>query len=119
MRAVGRYPEAEDARRRALEAKGDFWRVGLELADLFYRTDRRAQAQRLYEALYDRYKRGIFTTADDLGVAGRAAAAMEQFHDANELFREKHNDADAQKTFERPARRLRLPARSRPRQCPP
>ena len=82
--ALGRYEEAEAALRNAIQKKGDFWRAGLELADLFRRTGRRAQAQRIYEALYDRYKRGIFTTADDLGVAGRAAAGLEEFHDANE-----------------------------------
>ena len=119
--ALGRYEEAEEALRRAVQVKGDFWRAGLEMADLFQRKGRRAQAQRIYEALFERYKRGIFTTAEDLAVGGRAAAAMESFHDANEafrlanqvddthiqnlywwatLFREKYNDADAQRTFE-------------------
>ena len=84
LAALGRYEEAEAALRDAIEKKGDFWRAGLELADLFHLTGRRAQAQRIYGALYDRYKRGIFTTADDLGVAGRAAAGLEEFHDANE-----------------------------------
>ena len=119
--AVGRLDEAGAAFERAIRHKNDFWRAGLELADLLVTTGRRAQAQRVYDAIYQQFKRGTFTTAEDLGVAGRAAAAMEEFHDANdafrtahqidpahvqnlywwaELFREKYNDADAQQTFE-------------------
>lgn len=121
LRAVGRLDEAGAALERAVRHKNDFWRAGLELADLLYETGRRPEAQRIYEVIYQQYRRGTFTTAEDLSVAGRAAAAMEQFHDANEafrtahqldatnvqnlywwaeLFREKYNDADAQQTFE-------------------
>jgi len=119
--AVGRYGEAEETFRKAVEQKNDFWRVGLEWADLMRMTGRDAQAQRLYDVIFQQYRQGRFTTADDLGVAGRAAAAVEQFHDANEAFRtahqldasnvqnlywwaelfgDKYNDADAQQTYE-------------------
>jgi len=121
LMAVGRYDEAGTVLETAVRHKNDFWRAGLELADLFYMTGRRAQGKRIYDVIYRQYKRGAFTTAEHLGVAGRAAAAMEGFHDANdafrtahqidpthvqnlywwaELFREKYNDADAQQTFE-------------------
>ncbi len=118
---VGRYADAEDAFRAAGRQQPDFWRDALELADLLQKTGRRAEATRLYAAIYQGYKQGQFRTARTLGIAGRAAAALEQFHDANaafrtayrldaadvqvlfwwaELFREKYNDADAQRTYE-------------------
>ncbi len=118
---VGRYADAEDAFRAAGRQQPDFWRDALELAELLQKTGRRAEATRLYAAIYQGYKQGQFRTARTLGIAGRAAAALEQFHDANaafrtayrldaadvqvlfwwaELFHEKYNDADAQRTYE-------------------
>ncbi|MFQ5571756.1 MAG: tetratricopeptide repeat protein [Rhodothermales bacterium] len=119
--AVGRYAEADQAFRKAGQQKPDYWRNALELADLLDLIGRRTQARRIYAALYNAYKQGEFTTAEELGIAGRSAAAMEDFHDANtafrtafqidasdvqnlywwaDLFREKFNNADAQRTFE-------------------
>ncbi len=121
LTAVGRYEEAEDAFRTAGSQQPDFWRDALELADLLDKTGRRREAMRLYAAIYQGYKQGQFRTARALGIAGRAAAALEQFHDANaafrtayrldatdvqvlfwwaELFRAKYNDAEAQRTYE-------------------
>ena len=34
--ATGRLAEAEEAYRNAIDIKGDYWRAGLELADLFF-----------------------------------------------------------------------------------
>ena len=49
LMVVGRYDEAGTVLERAVRHKNDFWRAGLELADLYYRTGRRAQAQRIYD----------------------------------------------------------------------
>ncbi len=117
----GRYREAEAAFTRAGQANTDFHRNALDYADLLMTTGRRAQAMRLYDAIYRRYRAGEFRTAKDLAAGARAAAAAEDFHEANaafrtahqldptnvdvlfdwaELFRAKYNEADAQRTYE-------------------
>ncbi len=118
---VGRYEEAEAAFVKAGQANTDYHRNALDLADLYEATGRRGQAQRLYNAIYRRYRAGEFRTAKDLAAGGRAAAASEDFHEANaafrtahqldpnnvavlfewaELFRAKYNEADAQRTYQ-------------------
>ncbi|HMB93560.1 MAG TPA: tetratricopeptide repeat protein [Rhodothermales bacterium] len=121
LMAVGRYDDAEEALRQAGEREPEYWRNALEFGDLLVLTGRGAIAPRFYGAIYQEYKAGTFRTAAELAVAGRAAALLEDFHDANaafrtayqldptngqvlywwgDLFREKYNDADAQRTFQ-------------------
>ena len=118
---VGRYEEAERAFAEAGRTKTDYHQNALALADLLRATGRRGPAQRLYGAIYQRYRAGEFRTAADLAAGARAAAAVEDFHEANtafrtayqldgtrvdvlrdwaDLFRTKYNDADAQRTYE-------------------
>ena len=119
--ARGRYAEAEAALTQALRARSDCWACAYVLGRLFEDTGRRRQALRLYAAVFRRYQEGAFGTADDLGLAARAAARLGVFRDANEafrlahrmdarhpdnlgawaaLFQEKYNTADAQQTYE-------------------
>ncbi len=84
LSAAGRYEEAEDALTAAIRAKGDYWEAGMELADLYDATGRSGQAMRIYAVLRSRYKRGLFETASELTLAGRAAAGLREYHDANE-----------------------------------
>ncbi|MEM8487642.1 MAG: hypothetical protein AAF564_18975 [Bacteroidota bacterium] len=118
---MGAYQEAEAAYRAAAEQKQDLWRNLYLAAELFTRTGRESQAEELFNYIYRNYKNNAFRTAEELGVAAKAAARMGEFRDANdafrtahqlepghirnlywwgELFREKYNDADAQRTFD-------------------
>ncbi len=121
LAAVGRYEEAEAAYRQALTLKEDLWTGGLDLAAVFDRTGRDRQARSIYSTIYQQYKQGTFRTVPTLAAAGRAAADVGEFRDANEayrtafridgenvenlygwaeLFRMKFNDADASRTYE-------------------
>ena len=84
---TGDLDSAERAFQEAIKRKGDFWRAGLALADLYAATGRDRRAQQLYGVLRGRYKQGLFISPADLGIAGRAAAQLEEFHDANEALR--------------------------------
>ncbi len=118
---LGQYQAAEAAYRGAAEVRQDFWRNLLQVAELFTNLGRQAQAEELYNYIYRTFKNNTFRTAEELGVAGKAASRMGEFRDANsafrtayqlepgnirnlywwaELFREKYNDADAQRTYE-------------------
>lgn len=118
---IGRIDEAEQAFRNAGRQKNDFWRNALEHGLLLEKVGHRNQAMPIFDALFQRYKQAQFKTAEELRIAGRAAARLEAYHDANEafrnayridpedvktlywwaeLFREKYNDADAQRTYE-------------------
>ena len=118
---MGRYEEAEKAYYASAALKDDLWRNVLSLAELFEKTGRRSQANDIFTYIYRPYKNNTFRTAEDLGVAARAAAFLGEFRDANEafntayqidprhvrnihwwgeLFRIKYNDADAQRTLE-------------------
>jgi tetratricopeptide (TPR) repeat protein len=118
--ALGRYEEAEATFIEAAQQKRNFWRNALELAELYDRTGQERRALSIYDPIYRQYKNGGFRVPDELGIAARAAARLEEFHDANaafrtayqidpgdvqnlywwaELFREKYNDEDARRTF--------------------
>ena len=111
---MGAYQEAEAAYRASAEQRQDLWRNLYLAAELFTRTGRASQAEELYNYIYRNYKNNAFRTAEELGVAGKAAARMGEYRDANdafrtayqlepghirnlfwwgELFREKYNDA--------------------------
>ena len=87
LAASGQLEEAEIAYRDAITAKSDYWRAGLALAELYTQTGQSREARRICGILHGRYKQGLLTTAIDLGVAGRAAVILEEFHDANEALR--------------------------------
>jgi tetratricopeptide (TPR) repeat protein len=118
---LGRFDEAEEAFRNALNVKTDLWTCGIDLADLFARTGRDREAQSIYSRVFQEFQRGTFRTVETLTAGGRAAAEVGRFRDANEayrtayrldgenvenlyawaeLFREKYNDADAQRTYQ-------------------
>ena len=121
LMAVGRYKEAEETFVAALTQKRDHWPAVVELAALLELTGRQREGLRLYAAVYRQYQEGLFQTAENLGLAGRAAAQLGEFREANNafrtayrvddkhlenlrhwaaLFQEKYNTADAQRTYE-------------------
>ena len=118
---LGRYEEAQKAYFASAELKEDLWRNILALGELLQKTGQVSQAQQVFEYVFQPYKNNGFRNADDLGVAGRAAAAIGEFRDANaafntaykldpthirnlywwaDLFRVKYNDAEAQSTLD-------------------
>ena len=121
LAALGRYQAARDDFTAALELKTDLWRNLLALGELLDATGQGNQAVEIYQYIFRPFKNNEFRTADDLGVAGKAAAYLGEFRDANtafrtahqidaghirnlywwgDLFRQKYNDADAQRTFD-------------------
>lgn len=121
LAATGRYDAAEAALTTALQQSGDMYECGTVLAELWATIGRARESRSLYLAIYERLQQGLFRTAPNLIAGGRAAAALEQFRDANdafrtahdvdpedpevlyawaELFRMKFNDADARRTYE-------------------
>lgn len=121
----GRYDEAEATYREAARLQRNYWRNAIELSALLRETGRTREAVQIDAAIFSAYKQGYFRTAEQFAVAGRAAAFLEEFHDANaafrtasqieprntdvlywwgELFREKYNTADAQQTLEEAVR---------------
>jgi tetratricopeptide (TPR) repeat protein len=121
LEAVGRIEEASSAYQASAERDLGYLRNVLAVALVFERQGQFAQARDVYAIVYRRFKNNELTTAEDLGVAGIAAARLGEFRDANEafrlayriepghiqnlygwaeLFREKYNDADAQRTYE-------------------
>ncbi|MDZ4699691.1 MAG: tetratricopeptide repeat protein [Rhodothermales bacterium] len=121
LEAMGRLDEAGAAYRASAEKDISNLRNVLALALVFERQGQLSQAGDLYSAIFRRYKNNELTTADDLGAAALAGARLGEFRDANEafrlayrlepghvenlywwaeLFREKYNDADAQRTYQ-------------------
>ena len=120
LEAVGRYEEAGEAFRQARGQQPDFWRNMLAVGTLMEKTGQRGAGQ-VYQEIYRAYEQRQLRTADALSVAGRAAAKLGEYHEANnafrtahaldsahvqtlywwaELFREKYNEADARRTYE-------------------
>ena len=118
---MGRFEEAQKAFFASAELKDDLWRNILALGELLDKTGQTSQAQQVFTYVYQPYKNNGFRNADDLGVAGRAAAAVGEYRDANNafstahkldpthirnlqwwanLFRIKYNDAEAQSTLD-------------------
>ena len=121
LTAVGRYKDAEQAFIDAQKYKKDFLRNLLELGDLLEKTGQKIYAYRYYRQITSIYNQNRLRTAQPIGIAGKAFARLGDFHEANrvfklayeldsknvqnlywwaELFREKFNNADAQRTFE-------------------
>ena len=84
LQTVGQLEEAQQAYIAAIQAKPDYWRAGLEVADLFRATGQERQARSLYATLRNNLQQDIFTTAADLAVGAQAAARLKEYHDAND-----------------------------------
>ena len=118
---LGRFPEADADYRAVLDLKVDLWRNLLALGEFLDVTGRGNQTAEIFQYIFRPYRNNEFRTAEELGIAGRAAALLGENRDANEafrtahqldpqnmrnlvwwgdLFREKYNDADAQRTFD-------------------
>ena len=119
--SVGRLEEASADYRAVLELKIDLWRNLLALGELLDATGQGNQAVEVYQYIFRPYKNNEFRAAEELGIAGKAAAHLGEYRDANsafrtahqidaqnirnlywwgDLFRQKYNDADAQRTFD-------------------
>ena len=82
--AKGDWAAASEAYGQAITLKNDYWRAGLELAEVFRLGGNDQRARRLFEIINTRLRQGGFTTALELGVGARAAMRLEAYHDANE-----------------------------------
>lgn len=121
LTAVGKYKDAEQSFITAQKIKGDFLRNLLELGDLLEKTGQKRYAYRYYNQITNEYQQNRLRTAQSIGIAGEAFAKLGDFYEANrvfkivyemdtknvqnlywwaDLFREKFNNADAQRTFE-------------------
>ena len=84
--ATGNWIEAEEAYLAAIQAKNDYWRAGLELAELHRLRGDSRQAERLYSIINNRLRQSGFTTAQGLAIGARAAMRLGDYHEANEAF---------------------------------
>ncbi len=121
LRATGQLQLADSTFRRAAALKRNYWRNALALGELMLNTGRSREANQIFGTIATANKRGFFKTSETLMVAGRSAAFVEEFRDANDayslanqvdpqntqnlvwwadLFREKYNNADAERTYQ-------------------
>lgn len=121
LMAVGRYDTANKTFQQATDQTEDFWLALLSRGRLLEQMGRFREAETLYQQIYQSYRQGQFQSSKTLSIAARAAASLEQFHEANnafrkanslnsshvptlfgwaELFRDKYNTADAKRTYE-------------------
>ncbi len=84
--ARGNWVEAEAAFQDAIQTQDNYWRAGLELAELYRLQGNSRQAERLYSILRNRLRQGGFTTAYDLATGARAVMRLGDYHEANEAF---------------------------------
>ncbi|MYB90287.1 MAG: tetratricopeptide repeat protein [Rhodothermaceae bacterium] len=84
--ALGNWDGAEDAYITAIQSRNDYWRAGLELADLHRLRGNSRQANRLYSIINSRLRQGGFTTARGLAIGAQAAKQLGAYHEANEAF---------------------------------
>ncbi len=121
LTATGKYREAESTFRNAKSIKPDYPENTADLANILLLTGKKAEAKELYTKIFRAYKLGNLSSAEDISLAGLAASELDKFHEANQafravylldkrdirnlyhwadIFRQKFNNADAQKTFE-------------------
>ncbi|NNE35082.1 MAG: tetratricopeptide repeat protein, partial [Rhodothermales bacterium] len=119
--STGQIARADSTFRRAAALKRNYWRNALALGELFHESGKQRQANQIFATIRNAYKQGYFRTSQTLSVAARSAAFVEEFRDANnaynkanqldpnntqnliwwaDLFREKYNDADAERTYQ-------------------
>ncbi len=117
----GAYQEALERFSEAYQLKSDFPRNLLEIGDLLKLTGQPSQAYRFYVQITGLHQDYKLQTAEELGIAAKAYAEFEDFYEANEVFQtayqldpenvqnltwwanlflDKYNNADAQRTFE-------------------
>lgn len=117
----GEYGEAETLFLDAFRTNPDFWENLLALGELYEATGQRRVAVRAYSRIYNAYRQNQFRDAESLAMAGKAAASIEEYHEANQafqiaeriddsnvkvklwwadLFRTKYNEAQAQELYE-------------------
>ncbi len=84
--AMGNWEGAEEAFMASIQSRNDYWRAGLELANLHLLRGKSRQAERLYSIINSRLRQGGFTTARGLAVGGQAAKQLGAYHEANEAF---------------------------------
>lgn len=118
---TGKYDEAKSIFEQVKSLDPNFAENISDFAKVCAVTGQKPKAKELYSEIYDLYLRGVFTSSEDLSLAGLAASYLEQFHEANRayrtayqkdpentenlnrwalLFYEKYNNADAKRTFE-------------------
>ncbi len=84
LQETGQLIASEEAFIAAVGVKPDYWRAGLALAELFEAVGQERQARRLYETLHSNLRYGSFDTAEARAIGARAAAGLQEYHDAND-----------------------------------
>ncbi len=121
LESVGRLNDAGRAYMQALQLQADCWICRVDLGELLIRAGRAREAYEIMADVYLTWEQGLLRTAPELTAAGRAAAALDRYRDANEafrtahaldatdvanlyawaeLFRTRYNEADARRTYE-------------------
>ncbi|MFC1490334.1 tetratricopeptide repeat protein [Candidatus Latescibacterota bacterium] len=119
--AAGEYALAEEAYIHSWTMKNDFYQNLFSIGELFKKTGRKRDARSCYTMIVQDYRQNRPRTAKSLSLAAVSYARLDDFHEANsvfnlaynldprntqnlfwwaDLFREKFNKADAQRTFE-------------------
>lgn len=119
--ATGNIKEAEQAFIKSQTIDEKLFVILLEIAEFLEKSGRGNQAFGYYRAIASEYRRNRFTEASSIGIAARAYAKLQDFHEANQIFRlayqvdpknsrnlnwwaelfaEKYNSADAKRTYE-------------------
>ncbi len=118
---IGKLSEAEQVFISAQKIDDGYLPNLLEIANLLEMTGRKNQAYGYYRAIALEHRRGRLNDAQSIAIAGRAFAKLEDFHEANQvyklahqvdpkyiqnlawwadLFASKYNTADAKRTYE-------------------
>jgi len=121
LKITGRYKEAESTFKQARSIDKNFVENNIDLADVYRLKGKKQQAKALYTEVFNKYTMGVYSSAQHICLAGIAASNLEEFHAANQAFRssyqrdqenienlarwanlfnEKYNKADAQRTYE-------------------
>ena len=119
--AIGKLSKAEQVFINTQNIDDGYLPNLLEIANLLEITGRKNQAYGYYRTIALEYRRGRLKDAQSIAIAGRAFAKLEDFHEANqvyklahqvdpkdiqnlawwaELFASKYNTADAKRTYE-------------------
>lgn len=120
LHATGKLREADASYRRAAALKRNYWRNAVSLGELLLETGRLREANQIFATILSAYRQGYFKTSETLAAAGRSAAFVDEFRNANnafntahdldprntenlvwwaDIFREKYNNADAERTY--------------------
>lgn len=121
LEKVGRLDDASRAYLQALRLRADYWLARVDLGFLLMKMGRSREAYEILADVYLTWEQGLLRTVPELTAAGRAAATLDRYRDANEAFRTAHtldatdvanlyewaelfrtrfNEADARRTYE-------------------